>query len=300
MLARLALLTTLTAGCQSPPPPKEFDGAAALEYARQQLAFGPRVPGTDAHRAMGAWLDSLARAKADSVVLQDFTHETRSGETIALRNVIARFNPAAADRLLFLAHWDTRPVADADTGANRSRPVPGANDGASGVGVLLAMADALRAAPPAVGVDLLFVDGEDFGDFGEDVDVLIGSRHYASNQVGPRPAFAVLLDMVGARNAQFRKEGNSVIAAPAVVDLVWETAERLGHGAVFLPEAGGTVTDDHVPLQKAGIKAIDVIPEIPHDYRPWHTLDDTIDRLSVETLTAVGDVMMAVIRSHGR
>ncbi|MEZ4586269.1 MAG: M28 family peptidase [Gemmatimonadales bacterium] len=300
MLARLALLATLTAGCQSPPPPKEFDGAAALEYARQQLAFGPRVPGTDAHRAMGAWLDSLARAKADSVVIQDFSHETRSGETIALRNVMARFNPGAADRLLFLAHWDTRPVADADTGANQFRPVPGANDGASGVAVLLAMADALRAASPTVGVDLLFVDGEDYGDFGEDVDVLIGSRYYARNQIGPRPAFAVLLDMVGARNAQFRKEGNSVIAAPAVVDLVWDTAERLGHGAVFLPEAGGTVTDDHVPLQKAGIKAIDVIPEIPYDYRPWHTLDDTLDRLGVETLTAVGDVMMAVIRSHGR
>jgi len=300
MLARLALLATLTAGCQSPPPPKEFDGAAALEYARQQLAFGPRVPGTEAHRAMGAWLDSLARAKSDSVVIQDFSHQTRSGETIALRNVMARFNPGAAERLLFLAHWDTRPVADADTGANQFRPVPGANDGASGVGVLLAMADALRASPPTVGVDLLFVDGEDYGDFGEDVDVLIGSRHYARNQIGPRPAFAVLLDMVGARNAQFRKEGNSVIAAPAVVDLVWDTAERLGHGAVFLPEAGGTVTDDHVPLQKAGIKAIDVIPEIPDDYRPWHTLDDTIDRLGVETLTAVGDVMMAVIRSHGR
>jgi Zn-dependent M28 family amino/carboxypeptidase len=163
------------------------------------------------------------------------------------------------------------------------------------------MADALRAQPPAIGVDLLFVDGEDYGVFSEEVDVLIGSRYYAANQLaGPKPEYAVLLDMVGGRNAQFRKEGNSVIAAPGAVDLVWSTAARLGYSNTFLPETGGSVTDDHVPLQKAGIRAIDIIPEVPGGYPPWHTLDDTLDQLSVETLRAVGDVMMALVREARR
>jgi Zn-dependent M28 family amino/carboxypeptidase len=164
------------------------------------------------------------------------------------------------------------------------------------------MADALQARPASIGVDLLFVDGEDYGAFDEEQhDVLIGSRYYAQNQApGPRPEFAVVLDMVGGRNARFRKEGYSVTAAPDVVELVWGTAARMGLSTIFLPETGGSVTDDHIPLQRAGIRAIDIIPEIPGGYPAWHTADDTIDQLSPEALRAVGDVMMAVIRRSAR
>ena len=301
MTTRLVLLAGLAVACQTAPPPREFDAAAALEYARIQVQFGPRVPGTDGHRRMGQWLDSLLRTRADSVIVQEWTHTDKAGRPLPMRNLMARFNPAADRRLLFLAHWDTRPIADNDTGSNAIRPVPGANDGASGVAVLLAMADALRKTPPDVGVDLLFVDGEDYGVFSEDVDVLIGSRYYARNQApGPKPDYAVLLDMVGGRDAMFRKEGYSLTAAPAVVELVWGTAARLGHGDVFLPETGGSVTDDHIPLQQAGIRAIDVIPEIAAGYPFWHTVADSTDKLSAATLEAVGDVMMALIREGRR
>src|SRR5262249_38061753 len=157
---RLLLFATFLVGCQSPPPPKETDGQAALAYAKAQLDFGPRIPGTPGHQKMAAWLDSVLRTKADSVVVQTWTHVTKKGESIELKNFIARFNPKASRRLLFFTHWDTRPIADNDSGARTKEPVPGANDGASGVAVQLAMADAFKKTAPTIGVDLLFVDGE--------------------------------------------------------------------------------------------------------------------------------------------
>ena len=303
MTLRLALLSSLLVGCQNAPPPaKEFDGQAALAYARTQVDFGPRVPGTTGHQQMAQWLDSLLRTRSDTVVVQRWSHQTEDGDSLPMVNFIARFNPSATQRLLFVAHWDTRPRADADTGAKVDQPIAGANDGASGVAVLIGMADALQKTPPTIGVDLLFVDGEDYGSFeGDQADVLIGAKYYAAHQLpGPKPTFAVLLDMVGGRATQFQKEGYSVVAAPDAVDLVWTTAERLGYGNVFLPENGGSVTDDHIPLQKAGIRAIDIIPDIPNGYPPWHTQADTIDKLSADALKAVGDVMLAVVRLQGR
>jgi len=296
MPSRLALLFFLL-GCQNPAPARELNGQTALGYAKTQVDFGPRIPGTEGHVRTAQWLDSLLRARADSVIVQAWTHVDKKGDSLPMRNFIGRFNPGATRRLLFLAHWDTRPVADADTGAQAKQPVPGANDGASGVAVLLAMADALKAAPPKIGVDLLFVDGEDYGIFAEEVDVLIGSKHYAKNPApGPTPEYAVLLDMVGAKGAKFQKEGYSLTGAPGVVELVWRAAARSGHSGLFLDTAGGSLTDDHIPLQQAGIRAIDVVPQVPADYPFWHTVNDTVDKLSAETLRAVGDVMMTVIR----
>ncbi len=299
---RLPLLTLLLsfAACNDDPPPlPEFNGEGALRYIQQQLAFGPRIPGTEGHRRMAAWLDSLLRTRTDSVVAQRWTHVTRQGDSLPMVNLIARFNPAAEVRILFLAHWDTRPRADGHASTDSLAPVMGANDGGSGVAVLLGMADALKAVPPAVGVDLLFVDGEDYGDFGSDTDVLIGSRYYAEHLLpGPKPRFAILLDMVGDRSLQLPPETLSQTAAPEVVDLVWDLAKRMGHGAIFTRTDGIELTDDHVPLQRVGIHAIDVIDFTYGPNNDWHhSTEDTIDKVSAASLKVVGDVMMGVVRT---
>lgn len=294
-------LLLMTAGCrEEPPPPREFDGVQAMRYVEQQMAFGPRIPGTEGHRRMGAWLDSMARARADSVIVQDWEHVTSKGVKLPLRNVMMRFNPGAAERILFLAHWDTRPAADkALNEADRTKPVPGANDGASGVAVLLGMADALKKVPPTnIGVDLLFVDGEDFGSFEDSTETLIGARYYAQHlPSGPKPRFAILFDMVGDRDLVIHQEGNSLLGAPEIVEKVWDIAKVAGHRNVFVPDAGITIIDDHLPLQQVGIRAIDVIDlSYGSNNTLWHTPDDTIDKLAVESLQAVGDVGMLVIR----
>ena len=301
---RLLLATVLlVSGCESraATPPREFDGAMALRYVSTQLGFGPRIPGSEGHRRMSGWLDSLLRTRADSVEVQRWTHLTREGVSLPLVNYLARFNPGASTRLLFLAHWDTRPKADAAASRDTTLPVPGANDGASGVAILLAMADALQKAPPGVGVDLLFVDGEDYGSFdqGHDQDVLLGSRYYAAHQpAGPPPRYAVLFDMVGDKDLKIQREGSSVTGAPDVVQTVWDLAGRLGYGHVFVDEDGMPITDDHTPLQQAGIRAIDLID---FDYGPgnkWHhSPDDTLDKVSAASLQVVGDVGMALVRS---
>jgi len=260
------------------------------------MQFGPRIPGTPAHERTGDWILERLRATADTVVVQSITHVTRQGQTLHLRNFLARFRPAAPDHILLLAHWDTRPHADQSPNLGQQRlPVPGANDGASGVAVLLGVADALKAKPPAMGVDLLFVDGEDYGDFATDSnDVLIGSRYFAAHQPpGYPPLFAVLFDMVADKDQQFYYEANSEAFAPEVVDRVWHVAADLGYGRVFIPGVKHNLTDDHVALQKAGIHAIDVVD---FDYPYWHTTDDTIDKVSAASLQVVGDVAVALVR----
>lgn len=295
-LLRLLPLTAALACASSAPPVREFDGARAFEYARAQLAFGPRVPGMPGHARMAAWLDSLLRTKADTVIVQDWTHTALSKQTVPMHNVLARFNPAASARVLLFAHWDTRPRADGPSSTDSTVPIPGADDGASGVAVLLGIADVLKAKRPDIGVDLLFVDGEDFGSFDDPgrPDVLIGARYYADHPVPPLPRYAVLLDMIGDRTLQIHQEGYSVSAAPEVVDKIWAAAARLGHTANFV-DAGGPIIDDHIEFHRVGIKAVDLIDL---DYPWWHTKDDTLDKISVESLQIVGDVMVLVIRGE--
>jgi glutaminyl-peptide cyclotransferase len=292
----------LAVACASPGQTnREFDGDAAFRYLERQVAFGYRIPGTPAHTAAGDWIDSLVRQRADTVLVQTWVHVTSDGDSLAMRNILARFRPASPERILFLAHWDTRPVSDNPGWSGERTPVPGANDGASGVAVLLGMADALRARPPEVGVDLLFVDGEDYGDFQRHPnDVLIGSRYYANHlPPGPRPLYAVLFDLVADSGLRLLPEGQSLLGAPEVVDLVWRVAKEVGHGEVWVnaPGAGPTLTDDHVELQKVGIRAIDVVD---FDYGPrnawWHTPEDTLGKVSATSLQVVGDVGMALVR----
>ncbi len=295
VLSILPVLCVLSACREKPRPPREFDGAAAFGYIQTQVGFGPRVPGTEAHRRMGDWLDSLLRERADTVIVQSWKHVTAGGDTLPLRNFIARFNPSAEKRLLLLAHWDSRPVSDSPRSQDSSKAVLGANDGGSGVALLLGVADALKRAPPAVGVDLLFVDGEDYGDFTEaPADVLIGSRYYGANQLpGPKPLYAVLFDLVADKDLQLYQEGNSLVGAPEVVELVWDTAKDLDYGGYFISSPRHTLIDDHLELQKAGIRAIDVVD---FDYPAWHTQFDTIDKVSAASLQVVGDVAMALVR----
>jgi hypothetical protein len=274
---------------------REFKGTTAFSYVEKQMSFGPRIPNTSGHDKMGDWLLAELRARADTVTVQDFSWTTKKGAKLRLRNFFARFRPQATDRILFLAHWDTRPFADKSQNLGQQRmPVPGANDGASGVAVLLGVADALKAKPATVGVDLLFVDGEDYGDFNDSTETLIGTRYFAKHQPpGYTTLYAVLLDMVGDKDLQFYQEGYSMASAPEVVQRVWQTAERLGYSKVFIARAGQPLIDDHLPLQQAGIRAIDVID---FDFPYHHTTEDTIDKVSAESLQIVGDVAVALVR----
>lgn len=294
------VVAVLVLSCRErPKPPQEFVGTSSFSYIQSQVAFGPRVPGTPAHEKMGDWLDSLLRQRADTVVVQSWTHLTAAKTKLPLRNFIARFNPAADKRLLLLAHWDSRPVSDSPTSRDSSHAVLGANDGGSGVALLLGVADVLKRTPPAIGVDLLFVDGEDYGDFTKSPnDVLIGSRYYGAHQLaGSRPLYAVLFDLVADKDLQIYQEGNSLVGAPEVVELVWDTAKELGYGGYFIASPRHTLIDDHLELQKAGIRAIDVVD---FDYPAWHTQYDTIDKVSAASLQVVGDVAVELIRREGR
>lgn len=293
-------VSTLFSACRERArPPREFDGPSAFEYIRAQVAFGPRVPGTRAHERMANWLDSLLRARADTVVVQSWKHVTAARDTLPLRNFIARFNVTAPKRLLLLAHWDSRPVSDSPLSRDSSHAVIGANDGGSGVALLLGVADVLKRTPPAIGVDLLFVDGEDYGDFTKNPnDVLIGSRYYGAHQLpGERPLYAVLFDLIADKDLQIYQEGNSLVGAPEVVELVWDTAKKLGYAGYFIATPKHTLIDDHLELQKAGIRAIDVVD---FDYPSWHTQYDTIEKVSPASLQVVGDVAVQLIRREKR
>ena len=299
MTRRTAALALFVAACASAAPPsREFDAAQAMRYVTTQLAFGPRIPGTPPHEAMARWLDSLLRTRADTVVVQRWMHTPAHGAPVEMKNFLARFNPAAQRRVLFLAHWDTRPISDGPSSKDSLAPVPGADDGASGVAVLLGMADALKKAPPGAGVDLLFVDGEDYGSFDAPgrPDVLVGARYYADHlPAGPLPAWAVLLDMIGHKDLKVSPEGYSVSAAPEVVERFWGMARTLGHADVFPAEPGVPIIDDHLELQRVGIRAIDVI-DLNYPY--WHTKEDTADKLSGASLQAVGDVALGMVRTE--
>ncbi len=278
----------------------QFNGQRAFAYLEKQVAFGPRNPGSKGHARCLEFLEKELRRFADSVRLQPFAFaDAFTGQQFTLTNIIASFNPIAQKRIFFAAHWDTRPRADYDTKANRDKPIPGANDGASGVAVLLEMARQLKQNPPGIGVDLIFFDGEDYGREGHLEDYFLGSRYFAKHARNYRPAFGVLLDMVGDATLTLPKEGYSYRYLPQVVDKVWNIARELGY-TEFEDRVGNFIEDDHVILIKHGIPCIDVIdfsyPDPSRNY--WHTLQDTPDKCSAQSLQTVGDVMMTLIYSE--
>ncbi|HSJ23814.1 MAG TPA: M28 family peptidase [Longimicrobiales bacterium] len=275
-----------------------FDGDAAFDLLRRQVAFGPRVSGTPGHAAQLQWMEAWLESRADTVALQPFTHRARNGNVLTMANVFAQFRPDHPDRILLIAHWDTRPTADMDQD-RADEPIDGANDGASGVAVLLHLADVLARNPPPMGVDILLTDGEDYGP-GE-ADMYLGAKHFAANRPpGYRPLYGVLLDMVADREPMFPVEGNSSQLAPEVVERVWGVAEQLGLGAYFPRRVGMYVTDDHIPLNNAGIRTINIID---FDYGPansyWHTHQDIVENTAPLGLELVGRVVAAVVYSGG-
>jgi hypothetical protein len=294
---------TDTQQTQDAPPSKPvdipvFDGTTAYNFLTAQTDFGPRNPGSEGHLNCLNYLQSEFDKYADSVTIQPFTVSGYGGEVLKLTNVLASFNPHAAKRVLLIAHWDTRPRSDQDKNPkNKDKPILGANDGASGVAVLLEIARNAKLSPPPIGLDLLCVDGEDYGKEGDLNYYLLGAKYFTKNMPpGYSPIFGILLDMIGDKELSIKKERYSLQDAPDIVNLVWSTANELGYGQ-FSDDLQGWVTDDHLPFDDAGIKTIDLIDfEYPDaSNRFWHTQEDTPDKCSAESLEAVGRVITTVI-----
>lgn len=285
-----------TTAVQSSAP--RIIGDSAYAHIRTQVAFGPRVPNTEGHRAQLAWMTEYLRERADTVTVQTWTHKTTKGEELQLSNVFARFNPDSPDRVLLLAHWDTRPTADEDRDeSKRGQPISGANDGASGTALLLEMANVMAKAKPDIGVDILLVDGEDYAPD----NMYLGAKYFAANlPPGYRPLYGILVDMIADKSPKYPVESNSKEMAGEVVDRVWRTAEQLGYGQYFRRSSQGAIEDDHVPLNHAGIRTIDIID---FDYGSgnefWHTSQDVLENTSPLGLEVVGNVLMELIYRGG-
>ena len=279
-----------------------FCADSAFSYVKAQCDFGPRVPGTDAHRRCGDYLAAHMEACGANVINQRTTLTAFDGTRLPARNIIAEFAPDSSRRILLLAHWDCRPWADSDPDPDRrNEPVMGANDAASGVAVLMELARVFAVDAPPVGVDLLLVDAEDWGTSNNEESWALGTQYWVKNphRKGYRPQFGILLDMVGAAGAQFAKEYFSMAYAPSVISDVWTAALKSGYGNYFVASRGGGVTDDHIFVNAAGIPCIDII-----DYRTdaesgffpgWHTTADTPDCIDPTTLKAVGQTLVNFI-----
>lgn len=277
-----------------------FEADSALAYVAKQVSFGPRVPNTPAHERTAEWLAAELQRHGAEVTLQKADLKAFDGTILHSTNIMGSYNADKDDRLLLLAHYDTRPWADADPNpANHSKPIEGANDGASGVGVLLELARIFAAYDPGKGIDILFVDSEDYGTDGQEESWALGARYFAQNPIkdGYRASGAILLDMVGDKEAVFPAEYFSRKSAPALDDAIRTAAAKAGHGDRFPYVMGSAVTDDHVELINAGIPAIDIIDyRIGRGFAPtWHTLDDNLSNIDKETLRSVGETLVKYI-----
>jgi glutaminyl-peptide cyclotransferase len=281
-------------GCTAQTRPPAFDADRAFTSLKKQCDFGPRPVGTPAHDRTRDFLSAELRKYTDSVELQSFKR-VLAGRACELANIVARFGPADKQGILLCAHWDTRPTADqALEAADRKQPIIGANDGASGVAVLLELARMFHDNPPAVPVTIVLFDGEDYGQTLS--QMFLGSAYFASHMeksLGFK--YGILLDMVGDKNLDIHREGNSQKKAGPATDKVWAAARSLGYDSYFADDVKYTISDDHIPLIGAGLPCADVID---FDYAYWHTLDDTIDKCSPKSLQIVGETIARVVYSE--
>lgn len=282
--------------------PPEFSVDSAYFFIEKQLAFGPRVPNTAAHQQCGDWLAKKFQSYTEHVHVQQMSIQAHDGKTLRGRNIIASFNPENQTRIMVSAHWDSRPWADADPDSSKhNEPVIAANDGASGVAVLLEIARQLKAKAPNIGVDICLWDLEDYGVEDTKDSYAYGAQHWSKypHKQGYKAKWGINLDMVGAQGAQFAREGISDQFASSVVDRVWGVAAQLGYQNYFVNVPSPGVTDDHYYINViAKIKYIDVIDRNPNTQKffpHWHTTTDDISNIDKKTLNAVGKTTLAVI-----
>ncbi len=304
---------------KSPNPQKSvtvpsFNSDSAYYFIEQQVHFGPRVPNSEAHKLCGEFLVETLKKYGAVVIEQNFDDESFDGKSLKLKNIIGSINPEAEKRILLASHWDSRPFADKDS-VDRDKPIDGANDGASGVGILLEIARTLSVhEKPEVGIDIVFFDGEDYGEH-EDLEEIprkndlvhmwwcLGSQYWSKNPHVPRYSayYGVLLDMAGAKNAKFYREGGSMQFAPKIVKKIWKNARDLGHSTYFINSNSPGITDDHIFVNRnAKIPMIDIVdfdPERKNYYFPkyHHTHLDNMEIIDKKTLQAVGETLMYTI-----
>ena len=284
-----------------------FNADSAFAFVKQQVDFGPRVPNSNAHTKCADWMANVMNGYADTVIVQRYNVTAFDGKVLNSKNIIASFRPALGNRILLCAHWDTRPFADQDT-ERKNEPIDGANDGASGVGVLMEVARQLSIAKPNLGVDIIFFDAEDYGqpDDSEfppmEDSYCLGSQYWAKNLHTPNyiARYGILLDMVGAEHSTFTQEGTSVQYAPYVVDLVWKTAASAGYSDYFLMQKTKGIIDDHFYINRiSGIRCVDIIHydfnTTSNFWKHWHTHGDTIDKIDKNTLKATGQTLLEVL-----
>lgn len=288
-----------------------FDTDSAYAYTGKQVSFGPRVPNTEAHKKCSDYLINELKRHGAEVFVQEAILTAWDGTKLEARNIIGSYNPENKKRILLFAHWDSRPYADEDANPdNHNKHIDGADDGASGVGVLLEIARQIHLKAPAAGIDIIFFDAEDYGKpafsnkYVED-SFCLGSQFWAKNPhiKNYRADFGILLDMVGAKNATFYKEGYSMQYAAPVVEKVWSAARNLGFGKYFINTSTGPITDDHIYVHKGrNIPCIDIINLDQSSKNGfghyWHTVNDTMDNIDKETLNAVGQTVLEVIYKH--
>lgn len=281
-----------------------FNADSAYGFVAKQVAFGPRTPNSVAHRNAKQYLLAKLRSYAGrrNVFPQAFKVAGYDDDTLALTNIIAAFNPRSGDRIMLSAHWDSRPQADQDT-VDTDKPILGADDGGSGVAVLLELARLFHDNPPPIGVDIVLFDGEDYGKEDDLSNYFLGSRYWSKNPPvkGYSPRFGILLDMVGGKAARFPKEQNSMRYAPNLVDELWSIADQKGYGQLFVDESGSIISDDHVVVsQVLKIPTIDIIHHEPAangtSFPPyWHTHRDNMQIISKKTLRGTGDVLAELV-----
>lgn len=290
-----------------------FNADSAYRYLARQLSFGPRVPNTEGHEACGDFLTEKMRSFGGTVTEQTMQLMAFDGSLLNARNIIVSFNSEINRRVLLFAHWDSRPWADEDPDPlNRYKAIPGANDGASGVAVLMEIARQLGLDSPAsLGIDIILFDAEDYGQpsFSDGTRVedswCLGSQYWAKNPhiKNYSAEYGILLDMVGANNAVFAKEYFSLRYAAPIVNKVWNTAARIGYSKYFENTEGGAITDDHLYINRlAGIPSINIIDyrsDSPNGFFPyWHTLEDNLEKIDKTSLKAAGQTLLEFIYSE--